>query len=302
MPEVFEQDITLFAEVILPLSLPKNYTYGIPKELEEHAAIGKRVEIQFGQRKIYAGLIKRLHHDAPKEYRIKPILSVLDKEPIISEIQLKFWEWMAGYYLCAEGDVMNAALPSGFKLESETSIIMHPSFKDDFTNLNDREYVVAEALTLHKELTVDEITKILHRKTVYPIIESLMKKNVVIVKENLIERYKPHIETFIRLNPEFSSDEKLRPLFDELEKKAKKQLDVLMSYIHFCNQQGKGYTDIEKGALLEKSKAGSTAVNSLVGKNIFIEEKKEVGRLGESESESESEAGFELNKSHVDAL
>ncbi|HYV90508.1 MAG TPA: primosomal protein N' [Chitinophagales bacterium] len=306
MSEVFESEITLFAEVILPLSLPKNYTYGIPKEFEEQVAIGKRVEIQFGQRKIYAGLIKRLHHDAPGEYRIKPIISVLDAEPIVSETQLKFWEWMANYYLCAEGDVMNASLPSGFKLESETSIILHPQFNDDFTNLNDREYVVAEALTLHKELSIDEITKILHRKTVYPIIESLMKKNVVIVKENLIERYKPHIETFIRLNPEYSSDEKLRPLFDELEKKAKKQLDVLMSYIHFTskipadNQKGKGYAEIEKSDLLEKSKAGSAALNSLIRKKIFIAEKKEVGRLGESEKESEGD--FELNKSQAEAL
>src|SRR5215467_13243318 len=175
MPDFFDTDITLFAEIILPLSLQKNYTYGIPKEFEERVAVGKRVEIQFGQRKIYAGLIKRLHHDEPKEYKIKPIMSVLDAEPIVAEKQLQFWEWMADYYLCSEGDVMNAALPAGFKLESETSIIIHPGFKDDFTNLNDREYVVAEALSIEKELNVGEISKILHRKNVYPVIESLMK-------------------------------------------------------------------------------------------------------------------------------
>ena len=297
---LLDENISLFAEVILPLSLPKNYTYGIPEEFEEQAAIGKRVEIQFGQRKIYAGLIKRLHHEEPKEYRIKPIISVLDTEPIVSETQLKFWEWMAHYYLCAEGDVMNAALPSGFKLESETSIMLHPHFSHNFTNLNDREYLVAEALTLHKELSMDEISKILHRKTVYPIIESLMKKNVVTIKENLIERYKPRIETFIRLNPEFTSDEKLRPLFDELEKNAKKQLEVLMSYIHLCNQKGKGYIDVERSDLLEKSKVGNAALNSLIKKKILIAEKKEIGRLGERERESEKD--FELNKSQIAAL
>src|SRR4030095_737433 len=115
--DVFETDITLFAEVILPLSLPKNYTYSIPKEFEETVQVGKRVEIQFGQRKIYAGLIKRIHNDAPAEYKTKPILSVLDEKPIVSEAQLAFWTWMADYYLCSEGDVMNAALPAGFKLE-----------------------------------------------------------------------------------------------------------------------------------------------------------------------------------------
>ncbi|MEO5673276.1 MAG: primosomal protein N' [Chitinophagales bacterium] len=304
--EGLEFEISLFAEVILPLSLPKNYTYGIPKELEEHVATGKRVEIQFGKRKIYAGLIKRVHHDAPEDYRIKPILSVLDAEPIVSESQLKFWEWMAQYYLCAEGDIMNAALPAGFKLESETTVVLQPSFQQDFTSLNDREYLVAEALTVQRELSIGEISKILHRKSVYPIIESLLKKNVVSVKEKLIERYKPRIGTFIRLNPEFSSDGKLRELFDQLEKKAKKQLDVLMSYLHFTHQVShprgeyeKVHREVEKSDLLEKSKAGNAALNSLIKKNILIAEKREVGRLANTEDKF---LEFELTGHQAEAL
>lgn len=300
MPDFFEEDITLFAEVILPLSLQKNYTYGIPKEFEESVAVGKRVEIQFGQRKIYAGLIKRLHHDEPKEYKIKPIISVLDAEPIVSETQLKFWEWMADYYLCSEGDVMNAALPAGFKLESETSIILHPDFKEDFSALSDKEYVVAEALTLQKELNVDEISKILHRKNVYPVIESLMKKNVAVVKEKLIERYKPRIETFVKLNPEFYSEQNLRELFDELERKAKKQLDLLMSYIHFSHQKGKDFAEVVKSDLLEKSQSGAAAFDALVKKKIFLVERREVGRL--SEEAGDMSGHFELTVHQSAAL
>lgn len=300
MPEFFEEDIVLFAEVILPLSLQKNYTYGIPKEFEEQVAVGKRVEIQFGQRKIYAGLIKRLHQEAPKEYKIKPIITVLDAEPIVSATQLKFWEWMADYYLCSEGDVMNAALPAGFKLESETSIILHPDFKDDFTNLNDREYVVAEALTIQRELSVGEISKILHRKNVYPVIESLMKKNMAVVKEKLIERYKPRIETFVKLNPDFSSEEKLRELFDELEKRAKKQLDLLMAYVHFSHQKGTAYGEVEKGDLLEKSQAGVAALDALVKKKIFLVQKREVGRL--SDGGCDATGTFELTAHQLAGL
>lgn len=300
MPDFFEEDIVLFAEVILPLSLQKNYTYGIPKEFEESVAVGKRVEIQFGQRKIYAGLIKRLHREAPKDYKIKLIISVLDSEPIVSEKQLRFWEWMADYYLCAEGDVMNAALPAGFKLESETSIILHPDFKEDFSALSDKEYVVAEALTLQKELNVDEISKILHRKNVYPVIESLMKKNVAVVKEQLIERYKPRIETFVKLNPECSSEQNLRELFDELERKAKKQLDLLMSYIHFSHQKGKEFAEVVKSDLLEKSQSGASAFDALVKKKIFLVERREMGRLNE---EAGDVAGhFELTAHQSAAL
>ena len=297
--EGLEQEISLFAEVILPLSLPKNYTYGIPKELESSAAAGKRVEIQFGQKKIYAGLIKRLHHERPVDYRVKPVFSVLDAEPIVSLKQLQFWEWIARYYLCSEGDVMNAALPAGFKLESETSILIHPLFNHDFSNLNDREYVVAEALTMQKELSMAEVGKILHRKNVYPVIESLLKKNVAMVKEKLIERYKPRIETYIKLNPEFAGEENLRVLFDELERKAKKQLDVLMSYIHLKSREADRYSWIEKGALLEKSGAGNAALSALLKKEVLIQEKREVGRITEEENES---SDFELSPLQKETL
>lgn len=284
--EEFETDIATYAEVILPLSLQINYTYGIPKELETSATVGKRVEIQFGQRKIYAGIIKRIHHEAPKEYRIKPVLSVLDDTAIVSETQLAFWKWLADYYLCSEGDVMNAALPSGFKLESETSIMLHPEFNDNFSNLSDKEYLIAEALTVQKELTIEEISIILHQKTVYPIVQSLLKKNVVVVKEQLIERFKPKIEIFIRISAEYEHDDKLRPLFDELEKKAPKQLELLMTYTHLSHLKGSGYREILKNDLLEKAKSGNAALTALVKKNILVEYKRETGRIQDDDTAS----------------
>jgi primosomal protein N' (replication factor Y) len=295
----FDNGIKTFAEVILPLSLSINYTYGIPQELEAAATVGKRVEIQFGQRKIYAGIIKRIHHDVPKEYKIKPVISVLDDAAIVTETQLKFWEWMADYYLCAEGDVMNAALPSGFKLESETSIRLHPSFNDNFSNLSDKEYLIAEALTVQKELTIEEISKILHQKTVYPLIQSLLKKNVVVVKEQLLERFKPKMETFISINPAYEKDDQLRPIFDELEKKAPKQLELLMAYTHLSNLQGTRYKEILKSDLLEKSKADQAALNALIKKNIFLQTKKETGRLVEVVTEN---IAFDLTPTQDAAL
>lgn len=299
MEEEIVNTVSLFAEVILPLALPKNYTYGIPKEMEKSIAPGKRVEIQFGKKRIYAGLVKRLHHELPKDYHIKEIISVLDEEPIVSVTQLKFWQWIADYYLCSEGEVMNAALPAGFKLESETSIVLHPEFRDDFTKLNDQEYVVAEALTVHRELNMDDISKILQRKNVYQVVERLIRKNVAVVKEKLIERFKPKIETFIRLNPEYSRDEKLRVLFDELEKRAKKQLDLLMAYIHFCNSKGGGYLEIAKSELLEKSQAGNAALQSLLKKNILLQQQKKIFRVNDNDVIAEA---FDLSPSQADAL
>jgi primosomal protein N' (replication factor Y) len=291
--------ITAFAEVILPLSLQINYNYGIPEELESRATVGKRVEIQFGKRKIYAGIIKRVHHEAPKEYKIKPILSILDESPIVSEKELKFWEWVSSYYMCSEGEVMNAALPAAFKLESETTITLHPSFKDSAINLPDKEYLIVEALSIHKKLKIQEVTKILQLKTVYPVVQSLIKKNVIIIKEGLIERFKPKIEIYITLHPDLTKDENLRPVFEELEKKAPKQLELLMAYIHLCHSYSSGYISILKTELLEKIKNGNAALNFLLKKEIFHQENRETGRINDPTSELTS---FDLTATQQKSL
>src|SRR5689334_20558344 len=135
-----ERKFRLYAEVILPLSLPKNYIYGIPAEFIDSVQSGKRVEIQFGPRKIYSGVVKKIIDAAPADYRVKPILSVLDELPVITNEQLLFWSWIAEYYCCTEGEVLAAALPAGFRLESESQIALHPAYKNDSIELNDREH------------------------------------------------------------------------------------------------------------------------------------------------------------------
>ncbi|MBX7108511.1 MAG: primosomal protein N' [Chitinophagales bacterium] len=299
MLQEYSNDIVAYAEVILPLSLHINYTYGIPAALQSDVSIGKRVEIQFGQRKIYAGIVKRIHHDKPEPYSIKPILSVLDEAAIVTEVQLKFWEWMAGYYLCTEGDVMNAALPGGFKLESETIIMLHPAFDGNYTHLSDKEYLVAEALHVQKELSIEEIGKILRQKTVYPLVQSLLRKNVVLVKEQLLKRYKPKTATYIRINPFYEKDDQLRPIFDELEKKAPKQLALLMAYTHLSNLQGTRYKEILKSDLLEKAKSDHAALQALLKKNILLQQQKETGRINDSDAEKVT---FELTAAQQTAL
>jgi primosomal protein N' (replication factor Y) len=139
-----------FADVILPLAVPQTYTFGIPIELQADVRIGCRVEVQFGQRKIYSGLVKRIHNDKPDVYTVKPIRSVLDKEPVVTEHQLKFWEWVANYYACTEGDVMNAALPAHLKLVSETYVVLNEDVQVDAQTLTDDEFLVLQALEIKR--------------------------------------------------------------------------------------------------------------------------------------------------------
>lgn len=140
-----------FADIILPLALERNYTFGIPLELQGKVQVGCRVEVQFGKRKIYSGIVKRIHDQKPDLYEVKPIRSLLDEEPVVTQSQLKFWEWIASYYVCTEGEVMNAALPAYLKLESETYVVLRDDVELDKTTLTDDEYLVLEALEVRRQ-------------------------------------------------------------------------------------------------------------------------------------------------------
>ena len=89
----------LFVEVILPLALPKLYTYSVPDEYSNQMKVGVRVVVQFGKKKLYSAIVHSLHSNAPEAYQTKDILQVIDSEPLISEAQIRFWEWMANYYM-----------------------------------------------------------------------------------------------------------------------------------------------------------------------------------------------------------
>ena len=145
----------MFAEVIIPLALPKNYTWKIPASLIDGIQVGCRVEVNLGKNKKYAGIVKRIHSDNPQSFQAKEIINVLDPEPVIQRYQLNLWEWMADYYMCSEGEVMAAALPAHFKLSSETILIYNEEFGDDFSDLDNEEYLVAEALLIKNELKLD---------------------------------------------------------------------------------------------------------------------------------------------------
>src|SRR5690606_3460685 len=106
----------LFAEVLLPVAVPRLFTYRVPLELNDHIRVGQRVIVQFGDRKIVPGLVHAIHQDPPKNFEAKYILEILDEFPSVNEVQLKLFQWIAEYYMCSLGEVMNAALPAGLKL------------------------------------------------------------------------------------------------------------------------------------------------------------------------------------------
>lgn len=267
----------MFAEVIIPLALPKNYTWAVPDHLQQQVKPGARVEVVLGKNKKYAGIVKRLHSVKPTAFEAKDILNVLDSEPIVFEQQLQLWEWIAHYYMCTEGEVMAAALPAHFKLSSETILVFNDEFGDNFSSLDHDEYLVAEALLIKKELKLTEVQQLLDSSHVYPVIKRLIEKKVCFVWESLKETYSPRKETFVLLNPQYDNEDALSQLLNEDKKlqRAEKQMELLLAYLHLVKTQG----EVTRPELLKKSGASDAQLKGLVDKNILWLEKRLVDRL-----------------------
>lgn len=296
MPDSF------FVDVILPIRIPNLYTYSVPDELIEEVAVGKRVIVQFGaKKKMYSALVRQIHSNKPEGYETKEIISVLDNQPIVTAQQFQFWDWMAEYYLCTRGEVMNAALPAALKLESETLFIFNKEINIDQAELSNDAYFIAEALEKANEFTIEQIQKFLHKKSVHKTVQELLEKKVVSLKEEIEDEYKPKYETYIRLHESFQDEVRQREIFDQLEKRAPKQVNALLAYLKISQRQSEHsssplplgesfvtFGEVSAAMLMKESAVDASVIKKLIEKNIFVEEKKEVSRLDNNSSNSKT--------------
>ncbi|MEM9836799.1 MAG: primosomal protein N', partial [Bacteroidota bacterium] len=213
-------------------------------------------------------------------YKVKSLLSMVDLEPVVTSQQLKLWSWMADYYACTLGEVMAAALPSHLKLTSETIITLGPLFDADATQLNDKEYLIAEALTLQNELTLKDIRDILQVQTIYPTIKSLLDKRIIFQKEELQEKYKPKQVRCVRWGPNFREHSEQVKAFD-LTAKSEKQTAVLMEYL----QQSRDLPFVRRIDLIKRTGADHAVIQAMAKKGIFELYDREVSRIGGGEEE-----------------
>lgn len=290
----YSEQKTLFVEVILPLSLAINYTYRVPFELNEHLAVGKRVVVQFGKHKIYTALVKSIGETPPEHYQAKYIIDVVDDYPVVTAQQFAFWDWLTSYYLCNEGEVMAAALPAGLKLASETILVLNENFTPEIM-LTEKEEIVVQVLMKQHRISVDEIAKLLGQKSVLPLINGLIAKECVIALEEVADKYKPLLKSFVKLDSLYQDEFQLKQLFELLER-APRQLDALLGYLKLS----KNRDFVAKNVLLEESGCGQAALKALLDKSIFHVEKRQVSRLGFGEEEYE--INFELNGAQKGAL
>ena len=252
-----------FIDVILPIPLKKTFTYSVNEAEFSFLKKGMRVAVSFGKSKIYTALVFDIHQNAPMLYEAKDIHQILDEQPIITEIQLKHWQWISSYYMCSLGDVYRAALPSAFMLESETIIYKNDHFTDE-TILTDEEFLIFEGLQNSSQLTIHQVVNILGKKTVLPIIDTLINKKAAFIKEAIYETYKPKLVKYVRLNAVYKSNEALQELLENLSK-AKKQREAVLTYFQLAITK----KPIKAKELTEKSGVSPAILKALVAKEIF---------------------------------
>jgi len=272
-----------YIDVILPLPLANYFTYSVPDEWAEQVRIGMRVVVPFGKKKMYTAIVSVIHTHKPElVYEIKEIVCLLDNQPILRYPQLKFWDWVSSYYQAFPGDVYQAAVPAGLKLESETKVCINPDFEAE-TILSEKEQRILDALSDGKPVNVIELNKVTEIINVLPTLKLLLEKGAIELNEEIAEKFRPKTETYIKLTPEAAKDENLRKIFDDLNR-AKKQLDVLMKYIDLskCLTPAK-QIEVSRKDLKEKSGASDAVINGLVERAVLETYLKEIGRLDVSD-------------------
>lgn len=264
---------TLYADIILPFPLDRTFTYKVPDTSHAFAVRGMRAEVSF-RNKIYTGVVFHVHELQPTTYHVKEIVGFPDDSPVITEQQLQLWEWMAGYYMCSMGEVYNAAVPALFKLGSSSIIVLNQDVELDSRILNDREFLIAEALTMQKELSMHDVQQILQIKNVQPVLRTLIQKGVINIKEEIRDAYKPKTVKVIELDERYEDEQALQELFASLDKVVKQQHLLMVYYQMVLKGQ-----EVRKAALMKKAGVTPSVLQSMVKKQIFHEVDAEISRL-----------------------
>ncbi len=275
-----------YADVILPLPLAGSFTYTIPEELEGQIQPGMRVIVQFGAKKFYSALVHKIHDQKPINYQTKPIEYSIDSSPIIANSSFAFWEWIAGYYHCALGEVLKAALPSGLKLESETRINFNVEFiEQEETMLTPKEQLLFELIREKHSLSIADLNNSLLKKGALVLVKELLQKGAVSIEEEMKESYRLKTQTYITLHENLNTETKVCNTLDSI-KKIPLQHQLLLGFLALTeDQKSEPREGITKKELLSHTGISVAVFNGLIKKNILTAIEKSADRLASFDGE-----------------
>ncbi len=234
---------------------------------------------------MYTGIIAEVHDIKPTDYHPKEIIELVDDCPIVSKQQLAFFSWLSAYYMCTIGEVINAALPAGLKISSESMLAMNPDIDLEELDLTEKERIILNHLT-SSDLKMGEINEILNVKSSYSHVKNLKEKNAIQVFEMVKDKYNPKTENRIRLAPEYISEANLNELSESLGGKPK-QLEVLLSYLKHVpvfESPNLNEVGVPKKTITEESSTSS--LQTLIKRGVFTAFEKTISRIGDFEDEN----------------
>ena len=283
-----------FADVILPLPLPKPFTYKLSEKESKVLKVGYRVAVSFGKRKIYTGIISKLHNDDPLNYEVKPLEFIYDSKPIVDQKRIDFWTWMSKYYFSPIGDILKAAVPSTLLLQSESIISRINTSKEEINKMTDNEYLIYEALEL-EDIRIEDINLITDRKTVYPIIQKMIQSGYIELKQHIKEKYKPKLVKFIRLASHIKSEEIIKDILNDI--RFKKQKEILMTILTIGKNKNNWIklSELKNHLTFSNSSLKSLESKKIIEIKIFQEDRN-------IEEKSDSKKKIVLSKSQSEVL
>lgn len=267
----------MHVKVTIPLPVKNLFTYSVPPELRDSVLLGKRVLVEFGKTRLYAGIITEFDSEPDESFEIKEVIEVLDEHPILKDWQIHFFKWIAEYYMCSMGEVMAAALPSSLQLKSE-SLIHLKNIPSADSELTTKERFIVQALLNRSSLNVEDASKICKVKNVKPLIKKMIDKDIVFLSEKVDKKYKPLTKTHLRLSKSITQ-QKLEGVYSKLEKRAFKQLLVLMKLVELARPFSDSPRNISKKYLLEETNASHAITKALIDKEILEPFEIEVSRF-----------------------
>lgn len=262
--------IVLYADILLPLPMADTYTYLVPDDMADLVTVGMRVVVPFGARRYYTGIVRDVHHRAPSAgYALKPIFVAPDETPVVRPAQLRFWDWMASYYLCTPGEVYNAAVPAGLRPDSETVVSLSDGYAEGAPLSPKAEAALDALATFPKPPTVAELERRARVRNLLPTLTALVAEGAVHVDAEVKAGITPRRETFVRLAADYPDEESLRPLFDTL-RRAASQERLLLHFLDAARPfSPDGRQEVSRKELLATSGASAALLTALVRRGVL---------------------------------
>ncbi len=266
-----------YAEVILPLAVLGTFTYLVPEEMQCDISRGSRVYVPFGPRKLYTGIVADLHTNTPK-FKVKPIASLLDGTSILRHPQLKFWQWIADYYLCTLGEVYRAAVPTGLKVESETNLSLNKAIdlEEIGQTLTPAETELLNEVIVADHVRMSDLDRERSHATTARYVSRMLQKGIIVADEKATSSYKAKTIAIVSACNDVKNHEWLHQAFDAVTT-ATKQERLLIAFLELIKNQA--VPEVTREELLTKAKVSPGILKAICDKGILKVEKRKINRF-----------------------